>query len=249
MEALAKNSPPGTATPPVPQGWVDQNEWIRLGKPAFVKKGLRIGPFGTERQYLLGPKPALAPPERPLAFKGLLDRAQWLWENLPQHVKSYCQLRIFRESRNRRWKHSLSNPRSWGWKASKGPAAVAPAITSGASQVLYGSGLAGAGSLQFATEVLLNASAPPPWKIQPPDSTTPIPGSFYEHMVAKLDKAKASQKQKAPAPKKFKRDSLEPVGDDWYNAPEKTTNKTSKAEIAVEPDKKAKPRLRLGIWS
>lgn len=275
MERLLMQCPP-TAN----WEWITDKEWASRGKPAFSDKMMVdfehddvLGDVG--HMYKVPSALALAPPAFATPkFPAALERAKWLWKNLPQEMRKHCQLVVTRESRTAHWKNSRANPAVYGLSLNGKPKARKTAhsklYTTPVTTALNTNFLAGtlwntaplaATALATAAAAAVGAAgapAPAPAKKKPllsdkQDMTlpkSPYKPSSYEKMLAK---EKAITNWSTGGKKKLK----EAVGDPEYikyahddvyeDEPDGKPNKSAKTGKVGTAEEASKPRL--GIWS
>jgi hypothetical protein len=224
METIAKTSAQSrSAKDPV---WVSEDTWNYMGRPKYLKRVIKEGPIGSVRKFLLeiNCMPSLSDVDNAPVFKDGLQKAQWLWDRLPPEVRSYSQLKVFRENRNCRWKRSLGNPAQWGWQPSKNPGPEIVTLKTPSPS----------GPLGTA----------PSWFIEPPIVHMHVGEAQFQETIAKV-KADLQKRQvarpKQPVNKIFRCEGDILDGPEFFDKP-------SKSKIAKEPKREPK-RLRLGIWS
>jgi hypothetical protein len=249
-ELIAKES----SAKPSSDLWITHQEWMQRGRPAYSAKRTEKGLWGPTRMFLVtGKTPSSTPPKPPI-FKDHLERAQWLWNNLPEKIRAYCHLKICREGRARRWRRSVANPRMWGWASkfveqSPGQVgqSIGQAVVEGGIQPLQNTEAAPTLHSLYGTVISGHLSTQDnPWNtpaVAVPDM------SFSQFVEQKLEKLKKAP----PKPDKTPKHKLVPK----VSYQSKTSASDGEAfykpvasKTPISPDsKEPKPRLRIGVWS
>jgi hypothetical protein len=233
METLAQNQKSKLTKS---DGWVEESVWLAMGRPPYKRTVIRTTAWGAVPYYFLQSRP-VETTTKPI-FKDRVEKAQWLWQNLPDHIRSYCQLKIYRESRAYRWGHSLANPAQWGWRE-RAKLAKTPSATIGADPFNGTSTAIGlsAGQVPWAQ----------PPQLEPAQAHAEL--LFESLQKAKLQIKPKAQKTKAPYKPYVQypipeRELSEVSMPDFFEKP--ISPKQTKATPASTPKIK---HLQLGIWS
>lgn len=238
---------------------ISKAEWLERGRPPILERKMGWSPDMKPVFFYDIAEPALPKFLTHAKDLGLtVQAAKSLWKRLPQELRKQCCLMVMRENRGNCWRRSQSNPRRYGWMASKPALKAAPTVAPDApgafaevfpEYVTVTGGLAslapdwtpdwsgtGSGHAAFnevAVQVPEIFEDPEPGPLKSPAQTAKAGQSFaYKIAPSPFDKPFAK-----PSPPKKKK---------------KFVPGTNIA-IADEPSgvqaMQAKPKLKLGIWS
>jgi hypothetical protein len=254
--AMYRHLAPGPSGAPLE--WVDARTWFHRGKPQYKERQMDFSTARPNYIYRVPRRPS-EPPTAPV-FKGLVEEARWLWENLPQEIRATSQLIVTRESRASKWQRSRCNPAKYGWKTAGdrkknapqapkgwvfGSLDYAPAPSTAASWFAVDSSLL---TGPLAGQGLVGQTPAPPEDKAPnafqatyqkyKKATQPVQEQAYGQDA--LGAGRTAKKARVY----FKKPKLE--------APEEDFEGDSPEPVAAKPRKSKEPekaRLRIGIWS
>ena len=247
MQRLVENGAPNAHAE-----WIKHGDWVRMGRPKFLERTLgpdaRTG-LPVYHYFVNRPIAVVAAPQIP-AFKHVVEKAKWLWQHLPTDVQKHSHLVVARENRRNCWRRSATNPRKWGWQASKKPKTSKSIWTAAPSTW----GLDDFGDITQSTS---NVPAPTNGQMSdlvvatmpssPADvAYVPVPEhNKYDSPPVATDSAVGHKIALEVAAKV--QQAKEAHGLSYKRAPI-TKNAPRKAKIALE-EKPEKPRLRIGVWA